>query len=110
MFSRSLFAQQEKTMNMMHIQILDVVRSLGALLAGGVIGFAFGTFQNLALRRNQKRQQSGELTNGWAVMPGSMRRVAWLLVTLVAVQILCPLLFADGSQWWVSGGLLIGYG
>lgn len=43
-------------------------------------------------------------------MPGSGQRVAGLLLGLVAVQILCPLLFVDGTQWLVSGGLVVGYG
>ena len=94
----------------MQIQIMVVVRSLAALIAGGVIGLGFGVIQNMALRRNQKLEQSGRLNSGWAVMPGSMKRVAYLLVALVLVQIVCPLLFIDGSQWWVSGGVVVGYG
>jgi len=81
-----------------------------AVVAGGAIGYCFGIIQNLALRRNERRQQTGELNTGWAVMPGSMTRVAYLLIVLVAIQILCPLLFKDGTQWWVSGGVVLGYG
>ena len=81
-----------------------------AIAAGGAIGYCFGIIQNLALRRNERRQQSGDLNTGWAVMPGSMTRVAYLLIVLVAIQILCPLLFKDGTQWWVSGGVMLGYG
>ena len=83
---------------------------LVAALAGGAIGYFFGVIQNRALQRNQKRQQSGELGNGWAVMPGSATRVAYFMVVLVAVQFLCPLLFKDGTQWWVSAGVVMGYG
>jgi len=36
--------------------------------------------------------------------------VAYLLIALVIVQLICPLLFVDGSQWWVSGGVVLGYG
>jgi hypothetical protein len=43
-------------------------------------------------------------------MPGSMRRVAFLLVALVLVQFVCPLLFVGASQWCVSGGVVLGYG
>jgi hypothetical protein len=43
-------------------------------------------------------------------MPGSMRRVAYLLVALAGVQVICPLLFTNGTQWWVSGGVVAGYG
>ena len=85
-------------------------RSLGGLVAGGLIGVGFGMLQNLALRRNQQLQQAGDLKSGWAVMPGSMRRIAYLMVALIAVQIFCPLFFTDGVQWWVSGGVLVGYG
>ena len=94
----------------MQIQMMVVVRSLAALIAGGVIGLGFGLVQHMALRRNEKLEQRGRLSSGWAVMPGSMKRVAYLLVALVVVQIICPLLFTDGSQWWVSGGVVVGYG
>ena len=94
----------------MQIQVLDVVRPLIGLIAGGVIGLGFGAVQDIALRRNQKLQQAGTLNNGWAVMPGSMRRVAYLMIALVLVQIICPLLFEGSTQWWVSGGVVVGYG
>jgi hypothetical protein len=89
---------------------MTLFRMIAALVAGTAIGFMFGLIQNYALRRNQQRQADGTLNNGWAVMPGSGRRVAYLLIALVLVQIICPLLFQDGSQWWVSGGVCIGYG
>lgn len=94
----------------MHIHFFEVVRISLALLAGLGIGLTFGWIQQSALRRNEARQQSGELNNGWAVMPGSMRRVAGLMIALVLIQLICPLLFSDGIQWWVSGGLCLGYG
>jgi hypothetical protein len=87
-----------------------MLRPLAGLIAGGLIGIGFGLVQNVALRRNQQLQEAGALKNGWAVMPGSMRRVAYLMVALVAVQVLCPLLFTNGAQWWVSGGVVAGYG
>ncbi|HVM48695.1 MAG TPA: hypothetical protein VMU04_11750 [Candidatus Acidoferrum sp.] len=89
---------------------IALLRPLAGLVAGVVIGVGFGLCQSLALRRNQRLQQAGELRSGWAVMPGSMRRVGYLLIALVAVQLLCPLLFRDGVQWWVSGGVVVGYG
>jgi hypothetical protein len=64
------------------MHLLDILRSAAALVAGGLIGLSFGWLQDLALRRHQKREQSGNFNNGWAVMPGSMRRVAYLLVAL----------------------------
>ena len=94
----------------MHTPIMETTRALLALLAGSLIGLGFGWMQQAALRRNQRLQQSGTLNTGWAVMPGSMRRVAYLVVALALVQIFCPLLFVNGSQWWVSAGVVIGYG
>jgi ABC-type Fe3+-siderophore transport system permease subunit len=91
------------------MEVMSILRPVAALLAGAAIGFVFGTIQNLALARNEKRQASGSLQNGWSGMSGSARRVAYLLVALVLVQIVCPLLFQDGSQWWVSGGVCGGY-
>ena len=94
----------------MTTSLIDILRSLLGLTLGGTIGLGFGLIQDAAHRRLVKRQDSGRLNNGWAVMPGSMRRVAYLLVALVAVQIASPALFADGTQWWVSAGVAGGYG
>ena len=89
---------------------MEFFRLTAALVAGGVIGFAFGTIQAAALRRNQRLQESGKLTNGWAVMPGSGKRIFYLLLALIVVQLVCPLLFVDNTQWFVSGGVVLGYG
>lgn len=94
----------------MTLQFMSTFLILLAVAAGGAIGYFFGIIQNLALRRNERRQQSGDLASGWAVMPGSMTRVAYLLIVLVAIQIICPLLFRDGTQWWLSAGVVMGYG
>jgi hypothetical protein len=29
---------------------------------------------------------------------------------LVLIQVLCPVLFVNGIQWWVSAGVVLGYG
>ncbi len=84
--------------------------SVTAILIGGGVGWLFGSLQQAAARRNERRQAEGNLKNGWAVMPGSFARVAYLLVGLAVVQFLCPLLFAGTRQWWVSAGLGGGYG
>ncbi len=81
-----------------------------ALIAGGAVGSAFALLQNMALRRHEKLEQSGKLKNGWSLMPGAGARVAYFLIALLLVQICCPVLFADGTQWWVSGGVAVGYG
>jgi hypothetical protein len=94
----------------MHLDFYHVLASVVALTAGTMIGYSFGLIQKAAARRNQHLHASGHLQSGWAVMPGSMRRVAYLLVALAGVQLICPLLFTGGYQWWVSGGVVVGYG
>jgi len=85
--------------------------AIAALIVGGFIGTAFGMLQNLARRKNEEKEKRGELKSGWSLMPGSGARVAYLLITLVAIQIVCPMLFKGGmTQWWVSGGVVLGYG
>ena len=94
----------------MQIQLIALLRDLSGLLAGGAIGFAFGVLQHMALRRHAQLEQSGRLKNGWSLIPGSGARIAYLLLALILVQLICPLLFAAGTQWWVSAGLVVGYG
>jgi hypothetical protein len=89
---------------------MNFITAATSLIAGGIIGLAFGFIQEAAWRRHQRLQQEGKFNNGWAVMPGSMRRVAYLLVAMLLVQVICPMLFVNGCQWWVSGGVLAGYG
>jgi hypothetical protein len=94
----------------MESHFIDIVRSSAGLLAGGVIGLSFGAIQDAARRRHERLQLRGGLSNAWSIVPGSGARVAYLLVALVLVQVLCPLLFVEGTQWWISGGLVAGYG
>ena len=93
----------------MESHALELLTLTAALLVGGVIGLGFGTLQQAALRRHEAQERAGTLKSGWSLMPGSGARVAYLLVTLALIQVVCPMLFADGTQWWVSGGLLAGY-
>ena len=94
----------------MQLAISQIFYSGLAFGAGAVIGLVFGAIQDAAARKNQALQRDGKLSSGWAVMPGSMRRVAYLLVALAVVQVGCPLVFNNGYQWWVSGGVVLGYG
>jgi len=88
-----------------------MLASIAALIVGGIIGLAFGQLQNVARRRNEQKEQEGKFKSGWSLMPGSGVRVAYLLITLVLIQIICPMLFKNGNtQWWVSGGVILGYG
>jgi hypothetical protein len=105
---RSLPKEKRKTI--MTIQFIAMLQAIIALAAGGLIGLAFGKMQNTAREQNERRELSGELKSGWQLMPRSGTRVAYLLITLVLIQFVCPLLFRDGTQWWVSGGVVLGYG
>jgi hypothetical protein len=92
----------------MQIHFVDFLKATAALLAGGLIGYAFGTIQSVALRKIRKLQQNGNLNSAW--MPGSGRRLASLVIALALIQYVCPLLFVNGIQWFVSGGVVLGYG
>ena len=87
-----------------------MIQAIAGFVAGLVIGAGFGIVQDAARRRNERRQQEGKLNSGWAVMPGSGARVAYLVIALALIQVICPLLFVNGTQWWVSGGVVAGYG
>jgi len=89
---------------------IEMLQAISALIVGGIIGLGFGKVQDAARHHNEKRQAEGKLNTGWSVMPGSGARVAYLLIALALVQLVCPLLFQDGTKWWVSGGLVFGYG
>jgi hypothetical protein len=91
--------------------LTSMIQILAGLIVGAVIGLGFGMIQDAARRRNERKQAEGKgVTSGWTLIPGSGVRVAFLLITLVIIQVFCPLLFKDGTQWWVSGGLILGYG
>ena len=94
----------------MATELTNIFLSIIGLVAGGFIGVGFGMVQDAARQRNERLQEGGKLKSGWAVMPGSGKRVVYLLVALVLIQIVCPLLFNDGVQWWVSAGVSGGYG
>jgi hypothetical protein len=88
----------------------EILRAAVGLGAGAVIGYAFGLLQNAALLRNERRAQAGELKSGWNLMPGSGARIAYLLIALLIVQVVCPLIFVGHTQWVVSAGVILGYG
>jgi hypothetical protein len=83
---------------------------IAALAVGGAIGFWFGTIQNAALKRNKKKYESGQLKSGLFIMPGSMNRIATLLIILVVIQLAIPQFFHGNIQWILSAGIILGYG
>jgi len=90
--------------------LVSIIRPLAGLLAGAIIGVVFGFLQRAASRRHEKLQREGRLKSGMGLLPGSARRVAALMLALAMVQIVCPVLFVDSTQWWVSAGVVGGYG
>jgi hypothetical protein len=96
--------------DLMEMHAPDILRISVALLVGGVIGLAFGLAQDAARPKHELMQQKGEFTGRMSAVPGSAKRVALLMIGLIAVQWICPLLFARNTQWWVTGGVLLGYG
>lgn len=89
---------------------MNILLSLAAIVLGIVIGYSFGFAQQIAQKRYAMKNRTGSLSSVWGVVPGSGIRVAYLLVLLVAVQLLCPLLFDGDAQWVVSIGVVLGYG
>jgi len=95
----------------MKLEFPEVILLLGGCVVGALVGAAFGFIQTAAQDRYRRLQESGRLHNAATIIPGSMRRIALLLVALVTIQIAFPMLFAkEGMQWLVSAGIVIGYG
>ncbi len=96
----------------MQSSTLNVFITPMALLGGTAIGYGFGLLQAAATRRHAKLQAQGKFNTGWAATPGSMRRVAFLLVALAVTQFLFPIFFTPGglSQWAMALGVVGGYG
>jgi hypothetical protein len=87
-----------------------MLESITGLIVGTLIGVGFGIVQGAARKRNEKQFSADSVNAGWASMAGSGGRVAALLIALVIIQIICPLWFSEGTQWWVSAGVVAGYG
>lgn len=94
----------------MSFQISSILLGVIGVAAGAAIGLAFGLLQQAALRRHTECERAGKLKSAWSLMPGAGARTAYLVIALALVQVICPLLFVDGTQWLVSGGVVLGYG
>jgi len=78
-----------------------------ALLAGGVVGYGFGQIQDAAARRYRKLQQSGQFNTSWAIVPGSMRRTAWLLVLCNKIQVESVEVLVDNEVYDRAAGSVV---
>jgi hypothetical protein len=92
------------------MKTIEIFQMFGGFVAGGAIGWGFGLLQQAATRRHERLQLTGKLNSTWSLMPGSMTRVAFLLVALAMVQAICPMFFGGVAQWCVSAGVVAGYG
>lgn len=75
------------------------------LVLGMVIGGIFAWLQFQALRRNEMLERKQQLPSLLKQLPGSAGRIAFLLVALVAVQVLFP----GVNLWWLTGSLVVTY-
>ncbi len=95
----------------MKSDVILVILLFGGFAIGAVVGMAFGSIQAAAHDRYRRLQQHNRLTNVATIIPGSLRRIAFLLVALVSIQIAFPMFFErEGMQWVVSAGIVVGYG
>jgi hypothetical protein len=94
----------------MTIDAPNALRIGVALFVGGVIGVAYVAAQEAARRKHAMLRPKSSSSDDNFSVPGSGRRAIVLGMALVAVQWICPLLFVAGTQWWVTGGVLLGAG
>ena len=92
------------------MKVIEIFQLFGATLAGMVIGWGFGLIQQFAAKRNAEKEATAKFNSAWSLMPGSMTRVAFLLIALAVVQVVCPMFFTGNAQWAVSVGVVLGYG
>ncbi len=83
---------------------MDLSAILGLVL-GALIGMAFAWLQLQALRRNELLEQQKEVPGWLKQVPGSMGRVAFLLMAFVLAQILFPV----ANVVWMAAGVAVAY-
>lgn len=81
----------------------EVFSHLAGLLAGTVIGAVLSLSLGFLARRQTVKGSTKKYS-------GPELRIASLLLALIAVQVVCPVLLNDGTEWWVSGAVVAGYG
>src|ERR1041384_2310606 len=89
---------------------MDYSAWLGLVL-GMAIGGAYAWLQIAALRKNERlMQEQGKSRGPAAMLPGSMMRVAFLLIALVLVQVLVvPENKTPRFYWCLTGALVVTY-
>jgi drug/metabolite transporter (DMT)-like permease len=90
---------------------MDYPASLGLLL-GVIVGGTYAALQLAALRKNERRQQQEQQSpKVTAMLPGSMVRVALLLVALVLVQVFVPEEYKKNPRfyWCLAIGVVVAY-
>ena len=78
---------------------MDFSAVLGVVL-GVLIGGVYAALQLSALRKNEQRQKQGDPIRVGGMVPGSMTRVALLLVALVLVQVVVPNELKTTKFYW----------
>jgi len=89
---------------------VDLIRDLVGLAAGAIIGLALGTLQQIALRRDEQPAPGGGPKSGWWLLPPAVVRLVFLVSTLALLRLASPQLFAEGTRWIVTAGVLLAYG
>ena len=95
----------------MNQETMYTILSISGLLTGVAVGVTFGMFQHRALLRDQKQQETKGVQKRRLVVPSSFRRIFYLVITLLVIQIVCPILFKESAiQWIITAGIIVGYG
>src|SRR5215813_6645454 len=87
------------------IQITMDASAIIGLMLGAFIGLSFAWLQLQALRRNELFEQQREIPAWLKQVPGSAARVAFLLLSFILAQWLCP----GANVIWMSAGVAIAY-
>jgi hypothetical protein len=80
--------------------------ALFGLVIGAVVGGAYAWLHLRSLRRAEAAQKAGQPVGVGRQLPGSLARVAMLMLVLV---LLATVPDAKVSKWWLTGSLMVCY-
>ena len=83
-----------------------IASTILGLSVGATIGLAFAWFQLQALHRNELLERQMEVPGWMRQIPGSMGRVAFLLMSLVGAQMCFG---SNIDVRWMALGVAVGY-